>query len=265
MSPLLSLFVAALSGTSVAATQVAPELRNYRVGPGDVLQVRVYGEPELSGAFPVNDMGELNYPLLGGVPVHGQTTDEVSAWLLARLDEEYLQGPQITVWLDAYNSQPVPVLGAVSAPGLYYLKGPTTVLDVLGQAGGMLAGGASEVRITHGGSEDNVTVVPVAALIAEGKGNIQLRPGDLVFVPEGLVSVMGSVGQPGEVAYREGLTVSQTIAAAGGATSLANLGRVVVLRGDQTIEVNVRRVLAGRGADVTVRAGDRVFVKTSVF
>jgi polysaccharide export outer membrane protein len=269
---MLLLLGAALAADPATATPPAPPGgvapapdSSYQLGPGDQLQIQVYGEPPLSGAFPVNDRGELNYPLLGDVSVAGKTADEVATLLHDQLAAGYLVEPSVTVWLDAHNSQPVPVLGAVAEPGLYFLTGKTTVLELLSQAGGVLGGTASEVRVTHGGDRSNVTVVPFQPLVAEGQGNLVLRAGDLVYVPESLVSVMGSVGQPGEVAYRENLTVSQAIAAAGGPTNLANLGHVYVLRGEQRIRVNVRKVLKGRSDDVLVQPGDRVYVKESSF
>ncbi len=270
MTPTVLLLITAASAFAASAqahegSPPAGATRDYAVGPGDTLNVRVYGEEPLSGIFPVNDRGELNYPLLGRVPVAGHTADQIAAMLGEQLTGEYLVAPSITVWLDAHNSQPVPVLGAVAEPGLYYLKGQTTVLELLSQAGGVLNGSASEVRITHGGDESNVTIVPFEGLIAEGAGNQVLRAGDLVFVPDSLIAVMGSVGKPGEVPYREGLTVSQTIAAAGGPTTVANLGRVYVLRGGQRIRVNLRRALKGQGDDPIVQPGDRIYVKESNF
>ena len=76
---------------------------------------------------------------------------------------------------------------------------------------------------------------------------------------------MGQVNKPGQVPFRDDLTVSTCIAAAGGALETASLGRVVIMRGDERITVNVRRILSGKDEDVPVRSGDRVFVSESVF
>ena len=88
---------------------------------------------------------------------------------------------------------------------------------------------------------------------------------DIVFVPQSLVSVMGQVGKPGEVSFRDGLTVSQCVAAAGGALPTAALGNLYILRGDKRLRVNLRRILAGTADDLVLQAGDRLYVPESAF
>ena len=263
---LLALFLAApaTAGEDPSATASSPGSQ-YRIGAGDTLQVQVYGEESLSGPFPVNDGGALDFPLLGPIEVAGLTALEAAELLRARLGDGFIVEPNVTAWLDSYQSQPVQVLGAVAKPGLYYLKGSTTVLEILSEAGGASIEGVNEVRITRGGEEGDVTVVPYDHLLGRGEGNLELKGGDIVFVPESLVTVMGQVNKPGDISLRDDLTVSDCIAAAGGAHETANLGRVWILRGDERIRVNVRKVLAGKAEDVRVQAGDRVFVGESAF
>jgi polysaccharide biosynthesis/export protein len=237
----------------------------YQVGAGDVLHVEVYGEPKLTGAFPVNDGGELDFPLLGPVRVEGSTAAQVAATLRSRLSEGYLVEPNVTAWLQGYNSQPVQVLGAVGKPGLYHLKGETTVLELLTEAGGVAGAGVDEIRITHGDEGDQVTMVPYEALLERGEGNVTLSGGDIVFVPELRVSVMGAVKSPGDVAFRDDLTITTCLSGAGGALPVANLGRVFILRDGKRIRVNMRKVLSGKAEDMPMIAGDRVFVRESAF
>jgi len=237
----------------------------YLLGGGDTIEIRVFGEPELSGSFPVSESGEVEYPLLGSISVAGLTANQVSTMLQFRLSDGFLVEPSVTAWLEAYQSQPVQVLGSVSTPGMYYLRGVTTVLQVLSEAGGLKLEGVDEIRITHGGEGGEVTVISYERMIETGEGNISLSGGDIVFVPERLVTVMGQVEQPGGVAFRNGMTVSTGLAAAGGALPTANLGRVYVIRGDERIRVNVRKVLKGKAEDVTLQAGDRLLVRESIF
>lgn len=238
---------------------------SYRIGPGDTLEVRVYGEATLSGAFPVNEDGQVDYPLLGPVAVSGLTAGEAARALKERLGGGYIVDPDVSAWLGDYQSQPVQVLGAVADPGQYYLKGSTTVLQLLSQAGGVENEGVNEIRVTHGSKAGAVTVIDYERLVSEGADNINLVAGDVVFVPESVVHVMGQIDQPGELAFREGLTVSTCISAAGGALPTANLGKVYILRGEERIRVNVRHVLSGKAPDVAVEADDRIYVGESVF
>ena len=241
----------------------AVDASQYKIGAGDGLNVQVFGEPGLSGTFPVDDSGQLDFPLIGSVAAGGLTTGEVATELRSRLMPGYIVNASVTVAVSVYRSQPVQVLGAVAKPGVYFLRGPTSVLQVLSEAGGVARDGVNEVRLTHGGESGQVTVFAYDKLLRQGSQETILSPGDILFVPQSLVSMMGQVAKPGEVAYRDGLTISQAVAAAGGALPVADLGRVYILRGTERIQVNLRRVLSGKAEDVQVKPGDRVFLGES--
>lgn len=238
---------------------------SYRVGAGDVVQVQVYGEADLSGTFPIDSAEAVVIPLVGTVPVGGLTADCIAVRITTALADGYLRDPDVTVSLDGFRSQPVSVLGAVKQPGLYYLDGPTTVLQMLSKAGGVTNDGIDAVRLTRSSAQDDVLVIAYEPLVSEGRDNLTLSSGDVLFVPDLSVTVLGSVKDPGDIPYREGLTVSRSIAAAGGATDVANVGRVFLMRGDERVRVNVRRVLKGKDPDVVLQPGDQVFVKESSF
>lgn len=278
MSPILLALIALATADPPAAEGSTPQPASaktcgsasdgegaYTVGPGDVVQVRVYGESDLSGAFPLDAGGHVNLPLVGRIGVGGKTPGCVAARIHEALAAGYLRDPDVTVWLDGYKSQSVSLLGSVRKPGVYYLEGPTTVLEMLSRAGGLTTDGIDVLRLTRGEHQEEVVEIPYDGLVTSGSQNLTLRAGDVIYVPELTISVMGSVGAPGDIPYREGLSISRCIAAAGGATELANLGRVYVLRDKERIRVNVRRVLAGKDPDVVLQPGDQVFVKESNF
>lgn len=260
---LLSILLAILALSPAWAQAPAQESAAYAIGAGDTVNVQVYGEPSLTGAFPVDAAGGLDFPLIGRVQVAGLTPPQVTELLTSMLVEGYLRNPSVTVSVSTFRSQPVQVLGAVKSPGLYYLKGPTTVMAILSEAGGVSQTGVGEVRITHKGEENKTIVLPYDQLLNHSEEQLTLRGGDIVFVPQSMVTVMGSVAKAGEVPYRDGLTVTQAIAATGGALPVAALGGVYILRGDERIKVNVRRVLAGKASDVELQAGDRLYVPES--
>ena len=261
---LLALLAVALLGVPARAAPPAPlppQVDDYGVGPGDVLRVEVYGEPDLSADYTVSDAGGIDFPLLGVVEVGGLTTREVAELLRARLGDGFIVSPVVTVRVAEFGSQPVQVLGAVQKPGTYTVPGTATVLDVLARAGGIRGEGVSEIRVTRG---DRVTTMSYADLVERGAGDLRLHGGDVVFVVENVVFVSGEVNRPGSVPWRDDLTVSQAIAEAGGARPTANLRRVTVLRDGEPRRVNVRRVLRGRAPDPPLVAGDQVFVPESV-
>jgi polysaccharide export outer membrane protein len=97
----------------------------------------VFKVPELSKNVQVADIGTINLPLVGEVPVVGKTAQEVERDLTSRLGAKYLQNPQVSVYVKEHNSQSMTVDGAVKKPGLYPIKGKTSLLQSLALAGGL--------------------------------------------------------------------------------------------------------------------------------
>lgn len=109
----------------------------YKIGAQDILDVSVFKVPELSKSVQVADIGTINLPLIGEVPVAGKTAQEVERDLTSRLGAKYLQNPQVTVYVKEHNSQSMTVEGAVKKPGVYPIKGKTSLLQSLASAGGL--------------------------------------------------------------------------------------------------------------------------------
>jgi len=238
----------------------------YRIGPGDTLDIQVFGEEDLSMQFVVGASGSLDFPLVGQVEASGLTVSGLDERLTARLGEKFLRNPQVQIVVESYASQPVQVLGAVKKPGVFHLSGTTTVLDIIAKAGGVREEGVSEVRIQHKDSSQPTTVVKLDQLMGEKSESVQLQAGDVVYVSEGLVVyISGEVNKPGAVSYTEGLTVTQALTRSGGTKRTAKLRDVYILRGEEKIAINVKKILAGRAADVALKPNDQLILKESVF
>jgi polysaccharide export outer membrane protein len=108
----------------------------YKIGPLDVLDISVFQVPELTKSVQVSDTGAINLPLVGEVSVAGKTPQQVERDLTAKLGAKYLQNPQVTVYVKEYNSQQVTVEGAVQKPGVFPLKGRTSLLQLIAMANG---------------------------------------------------------------------------------------------------------------------------------
>jgi polysaccharide biosynthesis/export protein len=119
------------------ASQSAPGPSAYRVGPQDVLDISVFNVAQLSRISQVADDGSINFPLIGGVQAGGKTTRQIEADMAARLGARYLQSPQVSVLVKEYNSQRFTVEGEVKKPGVYPIKGGTTLLQSIAQAEGV--------------------------------------------------------------------------------------------------------------------------------
>jgi protein involved in polysaccharide export with SLBB domain len=161
-------------------------LQGALLGVGDVVEVRVYEEKELSGLFRVAADGSFQYPLVGRVPALGMTPGALSEHLTERLKQGFLRSPQVTVFVKESNSKKIFVLGEVQKPGTFPFENSMTVVQAITLAGGFkdLADKNRTVvtRVVDG--TEKKFVVPVEAIGLGREQNVLLQPGDIVFVPE---------------------------------------------------------------------------------
>ena len=111
-------------------------LKDYRIGPEDLLEVQVFGVDQLTRTVRVNGRGIISLPLIGNLEVGGLTAQQAEALVVKKLGDSYLQDPQVSLFIKEYTSQRVIIEGAVNKPGVYPLRGPTTLLQSLAIAGG---------------------------------------------------------------------------------------------------------------------------------
>jgi polysaccharide export outer membrane protein len=157
-----------------------------RVGIDDVFEVRVYGEPDLSGSYRVATDGTVDYPLAGRLRVIGLRSGEIQQLLVDKLKEGYLKTPQITVTVKERNSQKITVFGQVTKPGQVGYYPNMTIVDAIASAGGftgIAAKNSVNLRREVGGKIET-HIFPVAD-IAEGRSqNVMVLPGDVLVVDE---------------------------------------------------------------------------------
>ncbi len=158
------------------------------LGAGDVFEVKVYDEPELSGVYRVSSAGGITFPLVGQVSVEGMSSTDAAAELQRLLGARYLRDPQVSIFIREYNSKKVSVFGEVTKPGIFQFEDGMTVIQAVSQAGGFTAVAAKDsTNVTRliDGAEQKYPV-PVEA-IAQGKAkNFFLQPGDIVYVPRSI-------------------------------------------------------------------------------
>jgi polysaccharide biosynthesis/export protein len=112
---------------------------DYRISPFDSVEISVYGEPDLSlKGQQIDAAGTLSLPLVGPVQAAGKTASQLGHEIEGLYAQKYLRNPQVTVSVDKSMSQKVTVQGEVTAPGVYDLKGPTTLLETISLAKGEL-------------------------------------------------------------------------------------------------------------------------------
>ena len=181
-------------------------LREYHLGPEDVISVEVFGEPNYSKTgIVIPPTARFSYPLIaGGIFVGGRTTEQVAAELKKRLDE-YIIDPQVTVTLDKVGSARFGVLGKVATPGVKVMNRRYNVYEAIAEAGGIAKDGDSKrvllLRMTPQGGFSQ-TIINFSK-ITDGKDQIPyLLPGDQLIVPEkkwSLSKVLDAIGKASAV------------------------------------------------------------------
>jgi polysaccharide biosynthesis/export protein len=241
------------------------------IGPGDDLEITVYGAPDLSGHMRVSANGNISIPLVGYIRIAGLSNSEAEAAIEAQLREKnVVNDPQVSVYVKEYGSGGISVAGEVAKPGSYSALGPHRLFDVLQAAGGPTDRAANKVIISHRGQTDVTTVFLSKNPAEMAASNIDLQPGDTVIVPRaGIVYVLGEVTRPGGYVLNAtgGVTVLQVVAVAGGTTHVASAGKTRLLRktdaGFQEERIDLKKLLRGQIRDVAVKDEDILFIPSS--
>ncbi len=158
------------------------------LGAGDVVEVRVFQEPELSGVYQVGTDGDIIFPLCKEVPLGGLTANAAAETIRDCLARKYMRDPQVSVLVKEYNSKKIFVFGEVQKPGTFPYQDGMSVVQAVTLAGGFTktaAQNSTSVTRHVGGTETKIKVS--VQDIALGKAsNFTLEPGDIVYVPESL-------------------------------------------------------------------------------
>jgi polysaccharide biosynthesis/export protein len=273
---------ASASGTSVAsikagstetstAASTGIDSSNVRLGPGDLVEMNVYGVPELSTKARVSNAGDLYLPLVDYVHVGSLTLEEAQILIQKRLaDGGFLKGPHVSLFIDEYASQAVTLLGEVARPGVYPIVGDRRLFDLVSSAGGFTDKSGKVVTISHRNSPDKAITVRLPQHLEQGAStNVDVLPGDTVVVSRaGIVYVVGDVGRPsGFLMESDSITVLQAIAMAGGANKTAKLNGARLIRkasgGMQETPLPLKKILQAKTADLPMQADDILFVPSS--
>lgn len=241
------------------------------LGPGDDLEITVYGAPDLSGRARINETGNITMPLIGYVRLAGLSTSEAEAAIEAQLRQnKIVNDPQVSIYAKDFTSSGISVAGEVGKPGFYSALGPHRLFDVLQLAGGTTEKASSTVTISHRGQTESTTLTISKNPAEMAANNVELKPGDTVVVPRaGIVYVLGEVTRPGGYVLNAsgGVTIVQVVAAAGGPTHLAAYGKTTILHrtptGFQEQKLDLKKLLHGKAADIPLNTEDIVYVPTS--
>ncbi len=180
-------------GKPSGETSSAPKAStpSYVIGPMDLLQVNVFQAAELSKLVPVAEDGAINLPLIGSMQAAGKSTSDLEADIQKRLAASYLRKPQVSVMVAEYNSARVTVEGAVKSPGVFPLRGKSTLVGAIALAGGldrdMSSDNVSVFRNVDGARKR--IAYDLSAIRAGQTEDPEIAPGDVVVVEDSTAKV----------------------------------------------------------------------------
>ena len=287
----------------VAERQRADARDGYRIGPDDLLDIRIpdlipadasartqdvtrgssgssassiADTPAFQQGVRVSSRGDVSLPYLGLVRVEGFTPTELEADLNRRLREAgILRNPQVSVQIAEYRSQVLAVIGSVEKPGLYPLTRPgATLADMIWAAGGPSKDAGRAVDFAPGKGATPIRIDLEMLLETAGTEfdnmNPRVQVGDVINVaPAGSVTVDGWVDKPGAYPVTRGLTLTGAVAAAGGRSFAADPRHVSVKRSlggaeQELFTVDLQAIAEGLAADFPLTDGDVVRLPASV-
>ncbi len=244
---------------------------NIKLGPGDLIEVNVFGVPDLATKTRVSTTGDVYLPLIDYVHVADLTTDEAQELVQKRLEDGgFVRSPHVTIFVDESTSQAITMVGEVAHPGTYPAIGDRNLYDMLSMAGGFTERAGRTVVIVHRGDPDHKVELQLPRSLAEDTThNVEIEPGDTIIVSRaGIVYVVGDVAHPsGFMVEDDTMTVLKALALAGGSTKTSALNKTKILRqtpnGIQQIPVALKKVLHAKAPDVALLKGDVLFVPGS--
>jgi len=285
---------AVVSGSSQAAASSSPASSTtsgstedrYRIGPGDVLDIRVFNKPQFSrDSVRVDGRGMIRMPLIqteiqAACRTEAELAREVTTEYL-----EYLRNPQVDVFIRDFQSQPVSVLGAVRTPSRFQLQRRVRLLELISHAGGPNDAAGRSIQVVHtatpsmcetGAPADSEETTALdnykldETLKGEAAANPYVRPGDVISVSEAEQAfIVGNVLRPQAISLKERVTVSRAVAMSGGTLPDTKSDRVRIVRqppgsaSRTEIIVDLKAIDKQKAEDIVLQAGDIVDVPTS--
>jgi polysaccharide export outer membrane protein len=242
-----------------------------RIGPGDLLEMKVFNVQELGQDIRVSDQGDANINLIGTVHLSGMTITDAQNLIARKLqDGNFVINPYVTVMIREYGTQGVSVLGEVKNSGVYQVLGTRSLLDVISLAGGTTASADSHATIRRHADGSVVSVPVTRDASASLASDVELQPGDKVIIPRaGVVYVLGDVERPGGFVMRDDgrISILQALALAGGNTRTASLSNARLIRktanGFTDTTLSLSKILKGSTADSQLQADDILYVPNS--
>jgi len=272
--PLLLILLAIV--TVLGSSEVPAQDATYRVGPKDLLEIRVLEIPELNLERRIMDNGMISLPMLGEIVVQGMSAEEVRNKLETMLRAKYVNRANVSIVVKEFANKPVTIVGAVVKPGNLPISGRWTLLQAISAAGGLAPNAGRKIyvlRTAENGLSDTLEIATDDLFrTASAQWNIPILPSDVINIPARStvrIFVMGEVKSPGALEFDsdDRISLLSVLAKAGGLTDRASKSVRIKRRGEdgkdvETI-VNYNRIISGADPDPDLEGDDVVIVKAS--
>ena len=193
---------------------------NYILGPGDMLKISVYNNPDLTLETRVTETGTISFPLLGEVALGGITASAAEKKLANLLESGgFVRQAQINILVMQFQSKTVSILGSVFKPGRYSLDRSMNLTEVLALAGGALPDGSDLISVI---GKSGKVEYDLRNIVKKGDSsqNINIVGGEIIFVPRApIFYIYGEAQRPGSYRIERDMTVMQALAMGGGPTA----------------------------------------------
>ena len=266
-------------------------IKSYLLGPGDVLDIRVFGQPDLSTTVQIDSDGNISSLPFLEIPVKAKCrTDKQVQKEIAIAYSKFINNPQVSVRISERNSrQPATVFGAVRQPTRVEMKRKVRLNELMAVSGGFTERASGTIQILHteplmcpgpgeeaeaepiDGTKIPLQIIKISELRAgKADANPVIRPGDYVLVTEAEpVYITGAVNSPGGIYLRDQLMLSRALAMVGGTRKEAKLSDVKIYRqipgsaNQEVISVDVGAIKKNQKPDFLLQAYDVIEVSES--
>ncbi|MBK8465865.1 MAG: polysaccharide biosynthesis/export family protein [Chloracidobacterium sp.] len=278
--------ILATASISVSAQESTSQNPNYRIGPGDIIDVNVSQSSQLTRTgVRVNNQGMIQLPMLDEDIQAGCRTERELAEQIREKYKKFLLNPYITVAVQQFNSNPVAVIGAVNTPGRFQLQRPVRLLELLTWVNGTAERAGSSIEIlrsrslpfcdgpqlvlTEGVGDELISLSLADTFKGTEGSNPYVRAGDIIRIADAEITkayIVGNVKNATAISLKDPVTLSQAIAMAGGLAAGAQSEKIIIRRrlngsiNPTEIAANLKEINLRKKDDILLQTNDIVEV-----
>jgi polysaccharide export outer membrane protein len=225
----------------------APSAPEYPLGPGDIVKINVYNNPDLTTEAEISQNGTISFPLVGEVKIGGLSRADAEKAISASLGQGgFVPNAHVNMLVLQYRSQQVSVIGEVNKPGKYPINQQVTLTDLIAMAGGISPKGGTTVSIIRkdGNGRTAQYEVDFKSVLSGGDPakNVRIDSEDIIYVaPAPVFYIYGEVRQPGAYPLTPDMTVRQALSLGGGLTVRGSERGIQIDRKRPNGQVTTRR------------------------